>query len=167
MSLHALAKGTSSGRYSQGGIRCWTESWSVSGSHSSHLINSFAKSQIDSSQGGIRCWTESWSVSGSHSSHLINSFAKSQIDSDITPYSYGHGAPPKVRCSVMIDDYEIFVGKLGASLKSRQPMKMPSLISRFVIIFCCKDVFIGIKTSCCDCPIDYPSNEETKTACLN
>ena len=133
ISLRALAKGTSSGRYSRGGI-C--------------------------------CWTEAWSVSGSHSLHLINSFAKSQIDSDITPHSYGHGAPPKVRCSVMIDDCEIFVRKLVASLKSRRLMKMPSLISRFVINFCYKDVFIGLKTSCCDCPIDYPSNAETKMACL-
>ena len=58
-------------------------------------------------------------MSGSHLSHLINSFAKSQIDSDITPHLYGHGAPPKVRRGVMIGDCKIFVGKLGACLKSR------------------------------------------------
>ena len=133
MSLYALAKGTSSGRYSQGGI-C--------------------------------CWTEAWSVSGSHLSHLINLFAKSQIDSDITPHLYGHGAPPKVRRGVMIDDCKIFVGKLGACLKSRWPMKMPSPMSRRGINFCCKDAFLGSKTSRCDCPTDYPSNAETKTICL-
>jgi len=45
-------------------------------------------------------------------------------------------------------------------------MKMTSPISRFVVDLCCEDLFIGIQTSHCDCPVDYPSNSENNTACL-
>ncbi len=43
-----IAKGTSLSKYSCVGISAWTDACKVSGSHSLHFNNLFAKSQIDS-----------------------------------------------------------------------------------------------------------------------